>query len=155
MIETVSHVLNSGEKCFGMWVSEVNGRFITRLKIERGGQIVDAYIDHGPNEEYSGKIPPLGVPSVEGENPVGLMLEMSEEHRHDLRYWRMANEQREASTLISDVIRQEEEALAVVRNRSTFGPHQTTQRNGHSHEKVVRDWFDHRAEVTGKRQFKV
>lgn len=153
MIETVSHVLTNDEPCYGMWVSEVDGRFVTRLKIMRGGLIQDAYIDHGPNEEYSGKIPPMGVPSSEGENPVGLMLQMSEEHRHDLRWYRMAVEQKEASTLISDVVRQEEEALKVVRNQSTFGPHQTTQRNGHNHEKVVRDYMDYRAERLGKRQF--
>lgn len=153
MIETVSHVLTDDEPCYGCWVSEVNGHFVTRLKIMRGGQIVDAYIDHGPDPEYSGKIPPMGIPSSEGENPVGLMLEMSEHHRHDLRWYRMAMEQLEGSTMISDVLWQEEEALEVIRNRSTFGPHQTTQRNGHSHEQVVRDFMELRAERTGKRRF--
>lgn len=155
MIETASHVLQDSESCYGMWVSEVNGHFVTRLKIMRGGIIVDAYIDHGPDPEYSGKIPPLGVPSAEGENPVGLMLEMSEAHRHDLRWYKQALEMQQSSTLIKDVIRQEEEALLAIKNHSTFGPHQITQRNGHHHANVVRDWMEERAKRTGKRNFHV
>jgi hypothetical protein len=155
VIETVSHVLSSEEACFGMWVSEVNGHFVTRLKVKRGERLEDAYIDHGPSGEYAGKIPPMGVPSVEGENPVGLMLEMSEAHRHDLRWYRMAVEQQESSTLIKDVIRQEEEALLAVRNQSSFGPHQTTMRNGHNHEQVVRDFMEERAARSGRRSYAV
>src|SRR5690242_13319574 len=153
MIETAIYVLKDSDSCYGMWVMEENGRFITKLRIKDGDRFVDVQIDHGPDPEYSGKIPPLGVPSNEGENPVGLMLEMSEAHRKDLRWYRMAIEQQEASTLISDVIRQEEEALLAIRNQSTFGPHQTTQRGGHNHEKVVRDYMDLRAARLGRRSF--
>jgi hypothetical protein len=154
MIETWTHVMPDDEPCYGMWVSERDdGHFVTRLKVRVGDHFEFAEIDHGPNPEYSGKIPPLGVPSVEGENPVGLMREMSAAHRVDLRWYRMALEQQQGSTLIKDVIRQEEQALAAVRNRSAFGPYQTTQRNGHNHSQVVRDFMDQRAEFEGKRRF--
>ena len=153
MIETTTHVVSNSEPCFGMSVREENGDFITRLAILRGDELQTCVIHHGPNEEYGGKIPPLFVPSTEGENPVGLMLEMSERHRADLRYYNMAMEMKGESTLINDVLEQDEKALLQIRNASTFGPHQSTQRNGHSHEKVVRDWFDKRAAITGKRKF--
>lgn len=153
MIETHTAVLRDDEPTYGMKVEETPAGFVTTLRIMRGGKIVQAQINHGHDEEYSGRVPPLFVPSVEGENPVGLMLQMSEEHRHDLRYWRYSEELRESSTLISDVLVQEEKALLQIRNASTLGPYVTVQRHGHSHEKVVREWMEERARRTKRRAF--
>lgn len=152
MIETTTHILRDDEPCFGMSVREEDDGFVTRLVILRGDDLQTCTIKHGPSA-FSGMIPPMFVPSPEGENPVGLMLEMSEHHRSDLRYWKYAEELRESSTLIKDVIEQEEKALLQVRNASVLGPHVTVQRHGHSHEKVQRDWMDTRAARTGKRSF--
>ena len=153
MIETHTAVLRDDEKCFGMKVEETDRGFVTTLRIMRGGVITQAQINHGHDPEMSGKVPPMFVPSTEGENPVGLMLQMSEEHRRDLRYWRYNEELRESSTLISDVLVQEEKALLQIRNASTLGPYVSVQRHGHSHEKVVRDWMDERARRTKRRAF--
>lgn len=153
MIETVTHILRDDEPCYGMKVEETPAGFVTTLRIMRGGVIVQAQVNHGHDEAMSGKVPPMFVPSVEGENPVGLMLEMSEQHRHDLRYYKYNEELRGESTLIKDVLEQEEKARLQIRNASTLGPHITVQRHGHSHEKVVRDWFDERARRTKRRVF--
>lgn len=153
MIETTTHVLNRAEPCYGMSVREEPDGFKTRLAIMRGDELQTCVINHGPDEEYSGKVPPLFVPSVDGENSVALMLDMSEAHRQDLRYYKRAKEMQESSTLFSDVLRQEEEALAYIRNQSSFGPLHSKQRNGYSHEKTVRDWFDTRDRRTGKKRF--
>ena len=153
MIETHTAILRDDEPCYGMKVEETADGFVTTLRIMRGGVITQAQIRHGHNEEFSGKIPPMFVPSTEGENPVGLMLQMSEEHRHDLRYWRYSEELRGQSTLIKDVIEQEEKARLQIRNASTLGPYVTAQRHGHSHEKVERDWMDERARRTKRRVF--
>ena len=153
MIETTTHVLRDDEPCYGLSVREEDDGFVTRLAIMRGDELQTCVIHHGPDPEYSGKIPPLFVPSTEGENPVGLMLDMSERHRHDLRYWKLAQEYKGESTLIKDVLEQDEKALLQIRNASTLGPYVSAQRNGHNHQKVVRDWFETRAAKTGKRRF--
>jgi hypothetical protein len=153
MIETFSHLLRDDELVQEMVVVErPNGDFVTRLKVIRGDDFLDVTINHGPNPMFASKIPPLFM-APQGAETVGFMREMSDAHRRDLRYYRMAVEQIEASTLISDVVRQEEEALSVIKNESTFGPHITKQRDGHNHEQVVRDFMDKRAERTGKRQY--
>lgn len=136
-----------------MSVREEPDGFKTRLAILRGDELQTCVINHGLNTDYTGKIPPMFVPSTEGENPVGLMLQMSEDHRHDLRWYRRAMEMKEGSTLIADVLRQEEQLLLAAKNHTVIGPHQKTQRNGHDHSKVVRDWMDERAAKTGKRSF--
>jgi hypothetical protein len=153
MVETWSHILRPDEPTWGMEVAETPSGFMTRIRVLRGGVLVWAEINHGPNAEYSGKIPPLFVPSIDGENKAGEMLQESENHRHDLRYWRRAKEMKEGSTLIRDVIRQEEEALEWVANRSVFGPALTKQRNGYSRDTTHREWNEERARRTGKRSF--
>lgn len=154
MIETTSHVLRDDEPCFGLSVREdPDGHFRSYLLVLRGDELQMATVDHGLNEELSGKIPPMYVPSPEGENPVGLMLQMSESHRHDLRWFKRAEEMREGSTLIRDILRQEEQLLLAAKNLTVIGPHQTTQRNGHDSTAVRRAWWAERAERTGKKTF--
>ena len=156
MIETSSHVLRDDEPCFGMSVREdTDGHFRSYLVVLRGGDLQMAAVDHGPNPEYMGKIPPMYIPSPEGLDSVGLMLELSERHRHDLRWFRRAQEMREGSTLIKDILRQEEQLLLAARNQTVIGPYQSTQRNSHNHTQVVREWFDERARRTKRRQYAV
>ena len=154
MIETTTHVLRDDEPCFGLSVKEDDdGHIRSRLLVLRGDDLQMAVIDHGPSGEYAGMIPPMYVPSDEGENPVGLMLEMSERHRADLRWHKRAIEMREGSTLIRDILRQEEQLMLASRNLTVIGPHQTTQRNGHDSTAVKREWWAERARRTGKKTF--
>lgn len=154
VIETTTHILQNDEPCFGLSVREDDdGHFRSRLLVLRGDDLQMAVVDHGEDPEYAGKIPPMYIPSDEGENPVGLMLEMSERHRHDLRWYRRAIEMREGSTLIRDVLRQEEQLLLAAKNVTVIGPHQTTQRNGHDSTAVRREWWAERARRTGKKTF--
>ena len=146
-VETADLMLSANEPCFGMQVFEAADGFCTRLIVLRGDLPVGLVIHHGPDEEYSGKIPPL---LVADESNVGAMMEESERHRRDLRYYRRAEEMRQSSTLIQDAIRTDEAARLAVRNQSTFGPHQTTQRNGHASTQVRRDWWAARVEATGQ-----
>lgn len=131
-LEVIGLILDPDEPTYGMDVGEDDKGFYTRLKVVRGDQKVSAEIRHGPAPEYSGKIPPMFVPSPEGENPVGLMLQLSETHRHDLHWYNRAKEMQAESTLIRDVILQDEEDRLRIRNLSVFGPLVATQRNGYS-----------------------
>lgn len=150
-IETADLILDADEPTYGMSVFEDSTGFCTRVVVIRGGLPVGVVVHHGPSE-YSGKIPPLFVPS-EGENSVGLMMEMSEAHRQDLRWYDRAKAQLEGSTLIKDIINQEWELTQRSKNRSTFGPHVSIQRNGHNSTQVRRDWFDERDRRTGQKRF--
>ena len=146
-IVTADVTLSADEPCFGMQVWEAADGFCTRLIVLQNDLPVGIVIHHGPDEEYSGKIPPL---LVADEANVGSMLVESERHRQDLKWFKRAEEMKASSTLIADVIRQDEEARLAIKNRSTFGPHQTTQRNGHNHTQVKRDWWAERARRTGQ-----
>lgn len=154
MIETVGMLISADEPTYGMSVGEDEHGFFTRLMVNRGDVMVTAEIRHGADEEFSGKIPPLGVPSL-GEMRVGEMLEESERHRHDLHYYLRAKEMLAGSTLIADAIRRDEEARYAIRNRSVFGPQVVKQRGGYSRETADRNWMDTRAARTGKRSFPV
>lgn len=152
-IETADFLLDSDEPTYGMSVYEDATGFCTRVVVLRGSEPVGLVIHHGHNEAMSGKVPPLFVPSVEGENPVGLMLQLSEEHRHDLRHWQTIQRYKAESTLITDIIDQEYELTQLAANKSTFGPHQTIQRNGHFRDAVRRDWFEERDRRRGYKEF--
>ena len=65
--------------------------------------------------------------------------------------WKRAEEMRQSSTLIADVIRQDEEDRLAIKGRSVFGPDQTTQRNpAYSHQTTLRNWWAERVRRTGQ-----
>lgn len=150
-IVTADLILDSDEPTYGMKVYEEADGFCTKLTVIRNDLPVNLVIHHGPNEEFSGKIPPMFVPSVDGENPVGLMLQMSEQHRQDLRWFKRAEEMRQSSTLIQDAIAADEQARLAIKGHSTFGPLANVQRNpAYSHQTTRRNWWAERAERTHK-----
>lgn len=149
-LETADFSLDMDEPTYGMAVFEDASGFCTRLRVIRSGCPLDVTIHHGTDAELSGKVPPMFVPSVEGEVPVGLMLELSEKHRNDLRWWEKAQQMRAESTLIQDILKQDEADHLASRNLSTFGPHQVTQRNGHNRRQVERDWWAERVHRSGQ-----
>lgn len=125
-------------------------RMIEKVFVIRGDAIACYEEDFGPASEYR-YVPPLLMPSY-GENPVGLMRWHGERHRHDEKWGKRITEQKEASTLFDDIIRQEEQRHEVIRNKSSFGPVVTVQRNEYPHEEVHRRYMDERARRTGRKQ---
>lgn len=157
-LETADFTLDSDEGTFGMTVYEDDSGFCTRLVMERpkgSGMKVGVVIHHGPDPEYSGKIPPLFIPSLEGECSVGMMLEESERHRQDLHWYHKAKAQLDGSTLFIDVLNQEEELRYAKVNRSIFGPTVVKERNGYSTQTTHRDWFAERDRRRGYSQFPI
>ena len=108
----------------------VNGkrRWLQYVFVIRGDAIANHITDFGPAEDFK-DIPPLLVPSY-GDDSVAELQEMAERHRHDDRYVRRAREMLAESTLIRDVLRQEEMKIAGFANRSSFGAGGNYQRNG-------------------------
>ena len=137
------------EPCHGAYEGPRAGRWITAVYVIRGDAIAEYVIDHGEDIVFE-KIPPMMIPSF-GENRVGDLLELCERHRHDLRWWKRALEWKGESTLIRDVINQEEERRLFIRNRSTLGPYLTKQRGVYSSAEAYRRFSKRRAERTKKR----
>lgn len=138
------------EECHGLFEGPRNGRWITAVYVIRGDAIAEHVIDHGPEIEFC-KIPPMMMPSF-GENRVGEMLEWGERHRHDTRWWDRAQEMKAESTLIRDVMNQEEDRIEAIHNRTQLGPYQNTQRNDYSRTANQRRFNEQRAKHTGRAQ---
>jgi len=148
------------EPCWGYWCGPERRfmgkdigdqmRILEKVFVIRGDAIACYEEDFGPASEY-GYMPPLLMPSY-GENPVGLMRWHGEQHRNDDRWMKRIAEHKESSTLFQDIIRQEEQRHEIIRNKSSFGPAVTVQRNEYPHEEVHRRYNDERARRTGRKQ---
>jgi len=149
-LSIITQEVSDDEPCHGYCVREYNGNLVEWIFVIRGDAIAKYEHVFGPIEDYE-HVPPLLMPSF-GENKVGLMREFGEKHIHDYHWLRRRVEHLEASTIIEDAIRQREQMDAVIRNRSNFGPAQSTQRNGYSHITTWRNWNDERHRRTGKIQ---
>ncbi len=104
-------------------------RWVQRVFVIRNDEVAKHLIDLGPVADFEG-VTPLIMPS-EGTNTVAQLQEHAEKNRHD-DYWRNRRQEMLAeSTLVQNLLRQEEEVLAVKRNRTTSGPLITRERSGY------------------------
>jgi hypothetical protein len=74
-----------------------------------------------------------------GDDSVGQLQELAERDRHSDKWAKRRKEMQAESTLIADILRQEEEMMEVRRNRSHFGPGITIQRIDFPREAVERE----------------
>lgn len=105
-----------------------NPRMLEQVFVIRGDAIACYERDFGPYNDFI-YVPPLVIPSVEGENPVGECMDAGERHRNDPKWAHRMAEYRESSTLMADIVRQEEMKQQLRANRSNFGPVINVQRN--------------------------
>lgn len=126
--------IHRDEPCYGLWEGPKGGRWIQRVFIMRGDAIAKFETDYGPVEDFKDATEVI-YPSF-GENSVGQLQEMAERDRHSDKWAKRGRELLAESTLIPDILRQEETLLDVVRNRSTFGPGISVQRNDFPREAV-------------------
>lgn len=108
------------------------------LLMPRGDVLSGFWTDLGPAEKFLMDIggerelaPPYYQP-VLGEHSVAECLEMADVGRMDDFAMQLLQRDIAESTLFADYLRLIEEDLAVVRNRSMFGPGGVTHRNGYS-----------------------
>lgn len=95
--------------------------------VVRGDAIAEYRTTIGPAKSFP-DVPPLLLPGM-GECSVAEFQAEAERHRHDDKWIKRGKEMLAESTLIPDILRQEEVLLDVVRNRSRFGPGLSVQRN--------------------------
>lgn len=104
----------------------IQHRWIQRLWVIRGDRKAKFETDFGPASDWPDATP-LIVPSY-GENSTGQLQELAERDRHSDKWARRRKELQAESTLIADILRQEEILMEVRRNRSKFGPAVSIQR---------------------------
>lgn len=125
------------EPCYGLYcgprsVTMPDGtteeRLIEATYVIRGDAIAEYTVDYGPMSEWP-DLTPVMYPSF-GENRVGELQWLAERDRHDDKWARHRRELQEGSTLIRDILRQEEQKINIHANRSVFGPARSIERNG-------------------------
>jgi hypothetical protein len=139
------------EECHGYFTGPVRGRMVEWVFVVRGDAIAKYEQDFGSADQF-GYVPPMKIPSF-GENTVAELQWHGERHRHDEHWGKYIAELKGQSTLFADVLRQEEQKQLAVRNKSVFGPAQTTQRNGHNQSEVWRRFKQERDERRGWSQY--
>ena len=121
-----THVMED-EPCWGLWEGPKNGRWMQRVFVIRGDAIAKWTKDYGPISKWPDATE-IMYPSF-GENSVAQLQEMAERDRHSDKWAKRGRERLAESTLIKDILRQEEALLNVRANRSIIGPAITVQRN--------------------------
>ena len=101
-------------------------RWIQRLWVIRGDRKAKFETDFGPASDWPDATPII-YPSF-GENTVGQLQWLAERDRHSDKWAKRRREMQAESTLIADILKQEEILLEVRRNRSHFGPGVSIQR---------------------------
>ena len=156
----LTSVLRPDEPCYGLWegyeVGPIPGapngatdwRWLQKVFVVRDDTIAKFVTDFGPAEDFE-DITPIFLP-CDGTDSVARLQAFAEKNRHDDYWQKRAKEQLAASTLITDLIEQEDKLHRVIHNRTTSGPYGTVQRNDYSHETTMRRFKDRRRERTGK-----
>jgi hypothetical protein len=133
-MKIVTHWLHPDEPCHGLREGPRNGRWVQRVYVVRGDSIAEWSKDYGPVSDWPDATE-IGYISL-GDDSVAQLQEMAERDRHSDKWAKRRREMQAESTLIPDILRQEEELLDVVRNRSHFGPKVAVQRNDFPREAV-------------------
>lgn len=102
-------------------------RWVQRVFVIRGDAIAKYIIDFGPAERFA-TVTPLLMPS-HGENTVAQLQAHADKNREDRYWYKRRQEMLAGSTLVQDILKQEEALLSAKANRSVVGPFQRAERN--------------------------
>lgn len=100
--------------------------WVQAVYVIRGDAVAEYTTDYGPAENFKDSTEVI-YPSF-GENSVAQLQELAERDRYSDKWARRRREMQAESTLIADILRQEEIIMEVKRNRSQFGPAISIQR---------------------------
>jgi len=102
----VTDRIHKDEPCWGLWEGRKGGRWIQRVFIVRGDAVAKFETDYGPISKWPDAVEII-YPSF-GENSVGQLQELAERDRHSDKWAKRGRERLAGSTLIADILRQEE-----------------------------------------------
>ena len=132
----ITHRVHPDEPCHGLWEGLKKGRWVQRVFVIRGDTIAKWTKDYGSITKWPDATE-IFYPSF-GENSVAQLQELAERDRHSDKWAKRRREQLAESTLIADILRQEETLIDVKANRSNFGPGVSVQRNDFPREAANR-----------------
>ena len=133
----VTDRVHKDEPCYGLQEVDrliaypdgsTRSRRIQAVYVVRGDCIAEYATDLGPSENFR-NVMQLKLLSM-GDDTVGECMEEAERSRLDTFERELRAEVVGTSTLIQDFIREKEENIERINNRSHFGPKHTKQRNG-------------------------
>ena len=133
-MQIITSRVHPDEPCHGLWEGPKKGRWVQRVFVIRGDAIAKFETDYGPASDWPDATEII-YPSF-GENSVGQLQEMAEYDRHSDKWAKHRQRVAAESTLIPDILRDEEIKLDVIANRSNFGPGVSVQRNDFPREAV-------------------
>ena len=125
-------------------------RWVQDVTVIRGDRKAHYVTDLGEPEDFE-YVTPIMIPGF-GEDTVREVQYLAEQNRHDHYWQKRAEEMLSESTMIRDVINQEEEIHQIIRNRSMFGPSYNHQRNGYSQVSMERRLREKRQKYYGRVQ---
>ena len=131
----VADRIHVDEPCHGLWQGPKGGRWVERVFVIRGDAVAKFETDYGPVSDWPDATETI-YPSF-GENSVGQLQEMAEYDRHSDKWAKRRREMQAESTLIPDILRDEEIGIHVRANRSHFGPGISVQRNDFPREAAI------------------
>jgi hypothetical protein len=141
-MKIVTRRVHPDEPCWGLREGPLNGRWVQQVCVIRGDTKAIWTRDYGPVSDWPDATEVI-YPSF-GENSVGQLQEMAEYDRHSDKWAKRRKEMQAESTLIPDILRDEEIKLDVVANRSHFGPGISVQRNDFPREAVINKFKEKR-----------
>ena len=123
------------EPCYGLQEGPVHGRWVQKLWVIRGDRKAKYETDFGPASNWPDATPFVYM-SV-GDDTVAELQHLAEMDRRDDKWAKHRRELQAESTLIADILRQEEAKIQGRQNRSVIGPVITAQRNDFPREFVA------------------
>lgn len=122
------------EPCYGLMETRESGRWIQRLWVIRGDRKAKYETDIGPASDFPDATPIIYI--SDGDDTVAELQYLAEMDRRNDKWAKRRREMQSESTLIADILRQEERKIAERQNRSVFGPHHSVQRIDYPREAV-------------------
>jgi hypothetical protein len=111
-----------------------SGRWIQRLWVIRGDRKAKYETDIGPASDFPDATPIIYI--SDGDDTVAELQYLAEMDRRNDKWAKRRREMQSESTLIADILRQEERKIAERQNRSVFGPYHSVQRIDYPREAV-------------------
>ena len=125
-MKIIASSVHPDEPAYGLWEGREGGRWIQRVFVVRGDRKAQYVTDFGPASDFPDATGTIYASF--GDDSVGQLQELAERDRHSDKWAKRRREMQAESTLIKDILRQEETMMEVSRNRSHFGPIISIQR---------------------------
>ncbi|KKL23713.1 hypothetical protein LCGC14_2422630 [marine sediment metagenome] len=134
MVSVIALRVFPDEPVYGLKEGPESGRWVQKIWVIRGDRKAKYETDFGPASDFPDATTIIYI--GDGEDTVAEFQAAAQRDRHDDKWAKRRREMQSESTLITDILRQEERKIAERANRSVFGPHHSAQRIDYPREAV-------------------